>query len=101
MKSIVKSIDVILDPVHLGQILHLPYEGYTNIELSIKEEGINVILGKTYTESLNKLKAKTFSIEMRLLYHLVTKLFVPRSGRHDLLSGRDICIIYHVIIETP
>ena len=38
---------------------------------------------------------------MRLLHHLVTKLFIPRSGRHDLLSGRDICIMYHVITQTP
>ena len=31
VKSTVKSVDVILDPVHLGQILHLPCEGYTNM----------------------------------------------------------------------
>ena len=93
MKSTVKDIDVILDPEYLGQILHLPCEGYTNMELSIKEEGINIILGRTYTGSLNKLEVKIFSVEMRLLHHLVTKLFVLRSGRHDFLSGRDICIM--------
>ena len=38
---------------------------------------------------------------MRLLHHFVTKLFVPRSGRHDLLSDRDICIMYHVPTQTP
>ena len=71
------------------------------MELPIKEEGISVILGRTFTENLNKLEAKIFSVEMRLLHHMVIKLFVPRSGRHDLLSGRDICIMYHVITETP
>ena len=70
------------------------------MELPIKEEGINIILGRTYTGSLNKLEAKIFSAEMRLLHHLVTKLFVPKSGRHDLLSGRNICIMYHVITQT-
>ena len=70
------------------------------MELPIKER-INVILGRTFTESLNKLEAKILSVEMRLLHHMVTKLFILKSGRHDLLSGRDICIIYHVIIETP
>ena len=54
-------------------------EGYTNIELLIKEERINIILGRTYTENLNKLEAKIFFIEMRLLHHLVTKL---RSEEH-------------------
>ena len=87
MKSTVKGIDVILDPVHLGQILHLPCEGYTNMELPIKEERINIILGRIYTGSLNKLEAKILSIEMRLLHHLVTKLFVPKSGRHTFYLG--------------
>ena len=87
MKSTVKGINVILDPVHFGQILHLPCEGYINMELPIKEEGINIILRRTFTGSLNKLEAKIFSIEMRLLYHLVTKLFVPRSGRHTFYLG--------------
>ena len=32
---------------------------------------------------------------------MVTKLFFPRSGRHDLLFGPDICIMYHVITQTP
>ena len=67
------------------------------MELPIKEEEINAILGRTFTDSLNKLEVKILSVEIRLLHHMVTKLFVSRSDRHDLLSGRDICIIYHVI----
>ena len=97
VKSLVKGVNIILDPLHLGQILHLPCEGCTHMELPIKEERINVILERTFTESLNRLEAKIPSVEMRLLHHMVTKLFVPRSGRHDLLSGRNICIMYHVI----
>ena len=85
--STVKEIDICLDPIILGEILHLPYEGYSYMELPVKEEGINVILGETYSGSLNKSEAKILSIEMRILYQLVTKLFFPRSGRHDLLSG--------------
>ena len=67
----------------------------------MKEEGISVILGGTYIGSLNKLESKILSIEMRILHQLVTKLFFPRSGRHDLLSSRDICIMFHVITQTP
>ena len=55
--------------MHLGQILHLPCEGYTNMELPIKEEGINVILERTFIKNLNKLEAKILSIEMRQLSH--------------------------------
>ena len=87
VRSTVKGIDICIDPVLLGEILHLPYEGYSNMELPVKEEGINVILGGTYSGSLNKLEAKILSIEIRILHQLVTKLFFPRSDRHDLLSG--------------
>ena len=100
VKFSVKGVNIILDPLHLGQILHLSCEGYSHMELPIKEEGLSVILGRAFTKNLNKLEARILSVEMRLLHHMVTKLFVPRSGRHDLLSGRDICIMYHVIIET-
>ena len=93
VKSLVKGVNIVLDPLHLGQILHLPCEGYTHMELPIKEERINIILRRTFTENLNKLEARILSVEMRLLHHMVTKLFVPRSGRHDLLSNRDICIM--------
>ena len=57
----------------------MPCEGYTNMELPIKEEEISVISGRTFTKILNKLEAKILSVEMRLLHHVVTKLFVPKS----------------------
>ena len=85
----------------MGEILDLPSEGYSYMELPVKEEGIRIILGETYSGSLNKLEAKILSIEMRILHQMVTKLFFPRSGRHDLLFSRDVCIMFHVITQTP
>ena len=65
----VKGIDICLDPVILREILHLSYEGYSNMELPVKEEGINMILGGTYLGSLNKLKAKILSCSSKSGYH--------------------------------
>ena len=79
--STVKGIDICLDPIILGEILYLPCEGYSNMKLPVKEEGINVILGGTYSGSLNKLEAKILSIEMRILHQLVTKLLDRKSTR--------------------
>ena len=58
VKSLVKGVNIVLDPLHLRQILHLPCEGYTHMELPIKEEGLSAILGRAFTENLNKLEAK-------------------------------------------
>ncbi|EHA8591530.1 hypothetical protein COCNU_scaffold069186G000010 [Cocos nucifera] len=101
VKSSVKGIEIILDPVHFGKILYLPCEGYKEMKLTHKKEGLRAILGRKFEENLNKLEAKILSMEMRLLNHMVTKLFISRSGRHDLLSSRDICIMYHMITEIP
>ena len=101
MTSTVKGIDICLDSRILGEILQLPSEGYSYMELPIKEEGIRIILGEDFSGSLNKLEAKLLSIEMRVLHQIVTKLFFPRSGRHDLLSGRDVCVMFHIITQTP
>ena len=99
--STVKGIDICLDSRILGEILQLPSEGYSYMELPIKEEGIRIILGEAFSGSLNRLEAKLLSIEMRVLHQIVTKLFFPRSGRHDLLSGRDVCVIFHIITQPP
>ena len=66
--STVKEIDICLDSRILGEILQLPSEGYSYMKLPIKEEGIRIILGETYSGSLNKLEAKILSIEMRILH---------------------------------
>ena len=99
--STIKGIDICLDPIILGEILHLPCEGYSYMELPVKEEGINVILGRTYSGSLNKLEAKILSIEMRILHQLVTKLFFPRSGRHDLLSEIGFPLLSDFFFQSP
>ena len=37
IKSFVKDIEIVLDPVHLEKILHLPCVGYKEMELTRKE----------------------------------------------------------------
>ena len=46
-------------------------------------------------------EAKDLSVEMRLLHHMVSKIFFSREERYDLMTGRDICLMHHVVSETP
>ena len=38
---------------------------------------------------------------MRLLHHMVSKIFFPKGERYDLMTSRDICLMHHVVSETP
>ena len=40
VKSMVKGVEIALDLVLLGEILHLPCAGYTGMELANKEDGL-------------------------------------------------------------
>ena len=38
---------------------------------------------------------------MRLLHHIVNKIFFLKIGRLDLISQRDMYLMYHIILEKP
>lgn len=41
------------------------------------------------------------SVENRLLHSIVTKIFAPRAGSFNVVTDHDVCIMYHIINETP
>ena len=51
--------------------------------------------------SFMKIEAKDLSVEMRLLHHMISRIFFPRGRRYDLMTGWDICLMHHVISESP
>ena len=53
----------------------MPYEGSYLDELPRKEIGLRTILGREDVEVFIKIKAKDLSMEMRLLHHIVSKIF--------------------------
>ena len=32
---------------------------------------------------------------------MVSRIFFPKRKRYDLMIGRDICLMHHVVSETP
>ena len=78
----------------------MPCEGSCLDELPKKKIGLRTILGRDDVEGFLKIEAKDLSVKMRLLHHMVSKIFFSREGRYDLMTGRDICLMHHVVSET-
>ena len=71
----VKGVKIVLDPIYFREILHLPCEGYSEMELPNKENEFRRILESGHVGDLSKLDVKLLSIEMRLPHHMVTNYF--------------------------
>ena len=52
-------------------------------------------------EEVKKVEARDFDVEKRLLHHIVSKIVLPRSERFDLVTNRDIVVMYHILKEIP
>ena len=42
---------------------------------------------------------KDFTPQMRLLHHIVNKIFFLKIGRFDIVNQRDLYIMYHIMME--
>ena len=85
----------------LGRLLQISYEGSYLDELSRKEDGLRMILGRDDIKGFIKIEAKNLSVEMKLLHHMIFMIFFPRGGRYDLMTGWNICLMHHVVSESP
>ena len=42
-----------------------------------------------------------FAPQIRLLHHIVNKIFFSKVGRMDFVGIRDLNIMYHILLEKP
>lgn len=59
------------------------------------------ILGREEVEQFVKLQAKDLNAEVRLLHIIICWILLHRSGRFDLITERDIVLMYHIVREIP
>ena len=80
LRSIVKGVQIILNAPRLGRLLQMPCKGSCLDKLSRKEIGLKTILGREDVEGFMKIEAKDLSVEMRLLHHMIFRIFFPKGG---------------------
>lgn len=99
--SSVRDIEIRLNEDVLGQVLRVPVEGV--LEDSVEERGsrLGFLLNRDVVGDFVKVEARDFDVETRLLHHIVSRIILPRGGRFDLVTNRDVAVMCHILREVP
>lgn len=95
---VVKGIGIDIDPPTLGRIIKMPCEGVLEDLARERETRIEAILKIKNGEGLDKFKANSLMVEMRL-HHIVSKITIPRNRSFNVVTKRDLSVMYHIVSE--
>lgn len=45
--------------------------------------------------------ANTLSTNLRLLHHIIRKIFISKTSRFDFVSKRELVLMYHMMLGIP
>ena len=76
-----------------GQIWSIPSLGPISNHLLDREAGIRCILGRDDIRGVTTVSAIQLSVEMRLLHHIVARIFLPKTGRFDYITERELMLM--------
>ena len=86
----VRGVTFVLTPEVLGHIWRIPTLGATSDHLLDREAGIRCILERDDVRGVTTVSAIQLSVEMRLLHHIVARIFLPKTGRFDYITEREL-----------
>lgn len=63
--------------------------------------GLRCVLDRLGVGRIDDLISSPLSIGMRLLHHIIRRIFIPKTGRFDFVSERELAMMYHLIQSIP
>lgn len=97
--SSVKKIEITLTNMTLGQIIGVPFQDIMLERLAKRKTG-KYVLDRDDVDGIGNLIAGTLSIDMRLLHHIIKRVFIPKTGWFDFVFERELALMYHLIHGT-
>ena len=85
----------------LGSIWGIPCLGPTSDALTDREAGIRCILERDDIRGVTSVTAVQLSVEMRLLHHIVARIFLPKTGRFDYITERELTVMVSLVRGLP
>ena len=86
----VRGVTFVLTPEVLGHIWRIPTLGSTSDHLLDRESGIRCILERDDVRGVTTVSAVQLSVEMRLLHHIIARIFLPKIGHFDYITEREL-----------
>ena len=99
IESTVKEKRIIITEESLGSLLQMPIEGNRYLKLDYRTSILRTIFEKNNIDEIESVTASSLSLEMRLLHNFISMIFIPRIGRFDWVSERDLAFMERVIKE--
>ena len=75
----------------------MPTEGGWFLKLECRSSALRTIMERDDVDEISTVIASSLSLEMRLLHNFISKIFIPRTGRFDWVSERDLAFMKRVI----
>ena len=89
----VRGVTFVLTAEVLSQILQIPSSGAVLDVLADRDDGIRCILERDDIRGVTTVIAVQLSVEMRLLQHVVARIFLSKTGRFDYITERELLIM--------
>ena len=106
MRRTEDDLDTTIKRVHfeisesiLAGIFDLPREGIVPERISNKKTRLRLIVGRE--DIVGEFLASTLLVEMRILHHIIGGIFIPKLGRWNFISERELAVIYHIVKGIP
>ena len=105
IESKVKKKRIIISEEKLENLPQMPREGHKYLELNCKSSALRAILERNDVDEIDIVIVSSLSLEMRLLHNFIRRIFIPKIGRFDRVSERDLafmeCITKGEAINLP
>ena len=75
----------------------MPVEGYKYLVQNDRPKALRTILERNDVDEISIIKASSLSLEMRLMHNFISRIFLPRTGRFDWVSERDLAFMEYLI----
>ena len=93
----VKEKRIIISKESLSSFLHMPHTGNKFLKLECRKIALQTIMKKDDVNIIGTIVASSLSLKMRLLQNFNSRIFIPRTGRFDWVSERDLTFMERVI----
>lgn len=97
ISSIVKGVEISFSNTTLGQILSILFEGIVTNRLVDRRVGLRCVLDRMDVEGIREFKSNTLSTNLRVLHHILGRIFILKIGRFDFVSKRNLAMMYYLM----
>ena len=105
IESKVKGKRIIISEEKLGNLLQMLTEDKKYLELNCRSSALRAILERNDIDEIGIVTASSLSLEIRRLHSFISRIFIPKTGKFDWVSERDLafmeCIIKGEAINLP